>query len=146
MKSLAVAFLFISSASAADLAGRWMNTTDGSLIRFLRVDGSIRQQSSQRFTYPGERTAYSIDQSVIFPDTGSDRLEGSVDFRDSRGCTFKALPVIAEFQSDDTVNVLMTVPRYKFQTITSRENGRPRVSHACRVLEYVEVPVELIRY
>lgn len=160
---LFLSLIFSTGAFATELAGKWRNTTDGSIISFLSVNQSVYQYSSQKFTYPNGSVAYTIDQAVTLPSTGEDKLEGTVDFYDSRGCSFKDLPVIVEFQDARTVNVLMTVPRYKFQTITTGEpyyrprycqgpygtyicgstRVNPSVSHSCRVLEYVDVPVEL---
>ncbi|MES2525962.1 MAG: hypothetical protein V4598_02705 [Bdellovibrionota bacterium] len=139
-----LAFLLIlgsQTAFAGDLSGRWQNSEDGTIVNFIAINGNLRQYNSANYNYPNGRLAYKIDQAITIPHTGGDRLQGKVDFYDSRGCTFKDLPVFAEFQNENTVNFLLTVPRYKFQTITQ---GRS-VRHACRVLEYVEVPVELIR-
>ncbi len=130
MKSLLFLGLILSSqVFAQNLAGRWRNTDDGSLINFLSLDGAIREYSTQKFTNPRGALLYTIGQAVTLPDSGERRVEGFVDFYDSRGCSFEGLPVLVEFQNLRTINVLMTVPRY---------TTRP-----CRVLEYVDVPVEL---
>lgn len=146
MKSFIALFLLSSSAFAYDLGGRWMNTKDGTVVNFIKVKDTYRQYSSASFTDQWGRLQYKIDQNVVIIASGTENLEGSVTFYDSRGCTFKDLPLVVEFQSGNTVSILMTVPRYKFQTITDRTYPRrPTVRHNCRVLEYVDVPVELIR-
>ena len=148
MKLLGI-FLFLGTTSvfAGDLSGRWRNSQDGTVVNFIKINGSYKQHSSARYNYPGGRLAYTIDQAISIPVSDDSWQEGEVAFFDSRGCSFKNLPVTVEFQSSRKVNFLLTVPRYKFQTITTGERFRPRsVRHTCRVLEYVEVPVELIRY
>ncbi len=148
MKFLAAIFILGSfSAFAGDLSGRWRNSEDGTVVNFIRINGSYKQYSSAKYTYPNGRLAYTIDQSISIPVIDDSKLEGSVDFLDSRGCSFKELPVLVEFQDKKRVNFLLTVPRYKFQTITTGDRYNPRsVRNACRVLEYVEVPIELIRF
>lgn len=148
MKLLLIGFLLPTLALAADLTGRWRNTGDGTVVNFLRVGGQIHQYNSSNYTDQWGRLQYKIDQRLTLPATGEERLSGVASFYDSRGCSFKDLPVTLEFQSDVTINVLMTVPRYKFQTLTERRDrySPPTVRTRCRILEYVEVPVELVKW
>lgn len=148
MKTIITLLLVSTSAFAHDLAGRWVNTEDGTVVSFLKIGGEIRQRNTSFYKDQWGRIEYTIEQQLTLPVTGAKRVEGKVTFFDSRGCSFKDLPVVAEFQNESLLNVLVTVPRYKFQTITeSRDRySRPSVRYNCRVLEYVEVPVELERY
>ncbi len=159
---------------ASDLSGLWTRTTgerDQNPVQFILIDGAWRFTSQERFIFEDGRLSHTIDQSVKIQQTNTDFLQGTVDFYDSRGCSFKNLTVKAEFQNADLVNILMTVPRYKYVTISagpSRSYDRPiycwyhgypyryryicgyepaprSVTTECRLLEYVEVPVQLER-
>lgn len=148
MKSVIALLLVSTSAFAYDLSGRWVNTEDGTVVYFLKIGNEFRQRNSSSYNDQWGRLDYTIDQQITLPVTTAGRVEGKVSFFDSRGCSFRDLPVVFEFQNETSVNALVTVPRYKFRTITeSRDRySRPAVRHSCRVLEYVEVPVELSRY
>ena len=160
---------------ASDLSGRWMRAqapAGEKPINFILVDHFYRFTGQERFVFENGELSHTIDQSVKIAYKSDDSLEGTVDFFDSRGCSFKNLSVKAQLQNPDTLNVLMTVPRYKIVTISagsSREERHPvycwdhyyqrryvcghewrpskprSVTHECRLLEYVEVPVQLLR-
>ncbi len=161
-------------AAASDLSGRWNRSNRDhheKPINFIFIDGAYRSNSQERFVFENGRLSHTIDQSVKLIAKDDYTLEGTVDFYDSRGCSFKNLSVKAEFQNEDLVNILMTVPRYKYRTITTRPSGHVRVPvycrdyynhryvcgyrsaprapvsvrHECQLLEYVEVPVQLER-
>lgn len=161
-------------ASASDLSGHWnrSNRSHGEKpVHFIFVDGFFRSTSQERFVFENGRLSHTIDQSVKLKVKEDQTIEGTVDFYDSRGCSFKNLAVKGEFQNEDLLNILMTVPRYKFRTITTRPSGQVRVPvycrdyynrrylcgyrwqnrpatsvrHDCQVLDYVEVPVQLER-
>lgn len=134
----------LAFAQSYDLSGTWMRaggTSDEKLIQFVPVKGKYHYYGQERFVFPYGRLSHTIDQAVSFPMTGGDTLDGTVDFYDSRGCSFKGLPVVAEFQGPNVVNLLMTVPRYQYVRITQGSNVR----YECRLLENVEVPVQLFR-
>lgn len=134
----------LAIAGTYDLSGSWMKaggTSDERPVHFVPVNGKYHYYGQERFVFPYGRLSHTIDQSVNLPMTGGETLTGTVDFYDSRGCSFKALPVIAEFQGPNVVNLLMTVPRYQYVRITTGRNVR----HECRLLEKVEVPVQLYR-
>lgn len=168
-------FLLISNMTlASDLSGLWNRTNRGhgeKPINFIFIDGAYRSNSQERFIFENGRLSHTIDQSVKLVTKDEFTLEGTVDFYDSRGCSFKNLSVKAEFQNEDLVNILMTVPRYQYKTITTRPSGQVRVPvychdyyqrryvcgyrwenraptsvrHECQLLDYVEVPVQLER-
>lgn len=127
----------LAFAGAYDLSGTWMRaggSSDDKPIQFVPVNGKYHYYGQERYVFPYGRLSHTIDQAVTFPMTGTDTLKGTVDFHDSRGCSFKGLPVMAEFQGPNVVNLLMTVPRYQYL-----RNG------TCRLLEEVEVPVQIYR-
>lgn len=139
----------LALAGTFDLGGSWLRSQAGpdeKPIQFISVGTQFRSHSSERFVFENGRLSHTIDQSVKINKTD---LTGTVSFYDSRGCSFKDLDVIVEVQGQDVVNVLMTVPRYKFVTISRTPQNRwerPTVIRTeCRVLEYVEVPVQLYR-
>lgn len=170
MKTL---FVFISlfsfAAMASDLSGQWLNLRDPSAkpISFIKIKDHYYFHSQERFVFPDGRLSHTIDQSVKIKVSNGNTLEGTVDFYDSRGCSFKDYSVVVEFQREDLANVLMSVPRYKFvtTTVTNQQYDRPRYcrdpyhpnrvyicgrepvvisrSSECRLMEKVEVPVEL---
>lgn len=148
MRFLAAAFLLSTSAFAHDLSGRWVNTDDGTVVNFLRIGNEYRQSNTSQYRDQWGRLDYTIQQMMTLPVSSDNTVEGKVSFYDSRGCSFKDLKVVVESRSETSLNVLVTVPRYKFQTITEQRDrySRPTVRFNCRVLEYVEVPVELSRY
>jgi hypothetical protein len=157
------------AALAENLAGTWINADApaGRPISFVKVNGAFHHHSRESFVFDSGALSHTIDQTVTL--SGHASLAGSADFFDSRGCVFKDLPVVAEFESEDVVNVLMTVPRYKFvvTTVTREDQDRPRwcripypgyghyvcgrereiVSRRgeCELLEHVSVPVRLLR-
>lgn len=136
--------IYNAFANTYDLSGIWLRaggTTDEKPVHFVPVNGNYHYYGQERFVYPYGRLSHTIDQAVTLPMSGGDTLTGTVDFYDSRGCSFKALPVIAEFQGPDVVNLLMTVPRYQYVRITTGSNDR----YECRLLEKVQVPVQLFR-
>lgn len=142
----------LALAESFDLRGSWMRTNaqEGEKpIQFIQVGEIVRSYSQERFVFPDGRLSYTIDQSVKIQVAEGHVLQGTVDFYDSRGCSFKDLAVVVDIQSYNTINVLMTVPRYKFVTISQAPANRwerPTVLRTeCRVLEYVDVPVQLYR-
>jgi hypothetical protein len=135
-----------------DLRGSWIRTNaqEGEKpIQFILVADAYRSYSQERFVFENGRLSHTIDQSVKIQKSEGAELNGTVDFYDSRGCTFKNLKVIVDIQNEQTINVLMTVPRYKFVTYSRTPENRwerPTVIRTeCRILEYVEVPVQLYR-
>lgn len=149
-QALIVSLLTLSfSAMAAksfDLRGSWYRTEDYGFeapIEFVLIKGQYRTTTQERFVDHWGRLLYTIAQNIRLTRVSDDKFEGTVDFLDSRGCSFKNLPVSAEVQNHYVIGVLMTVPRYKFATV-SRAGQLLRTE--CRVLEYVEVPVQLNRY
>ena len=177
-KSISLLFLLVSfSTLAADfnLRGLWSKTTAGpeeKPVRFVLVDGVFHTYSQERFVYPNGQLAYTIDQAVKVTVSPEGVVKGSVDFYDSRGCSFHGYQVKGEFQHENLVGLLMTVPRYKVLTITAgnhryqrpiycettspyypyvyryvcgRDTSHLSVSRECQLLEKVEVPVELER-
>ena len=134
----------LAFASTYDLSGTWLRAggnSDDRPINFVRVGGKYRYHGQERYFFPYGRLSHTIDQSVSLNFTGEDTLSGTVDFYDSRGCSFKAYVVLAEFQGPNVVNLLMTVPRYQYVRITQGANVR----YECRLLETVEVPVQIYR-
>lgn len=134
----------LAFASGYDLSGTWMRaggSSDERPVNFVPVSGKYRYYGQERFVFPYGRVSHTIDQAVSLPVTGEEILEGTVDFYDSRGCSFKGYSVVAEFQGPNVVNLLMTVPRYQYVRITQGSSVR----HECRLLEKVEVPVQLFR-
>lgn len=142
----------VALAESFDLRGYWMRTNAGEgekPVQFIKVGNTFRSFTQERHVFENGRLSHTIDQSVKIQEAEGTTLEGTVDFYDSRGCSFKALSVIVDLQGENTINVLMTVPRYKFVTISRTPTNRwerPTVLRTeCRVLEYVEVPVQLYR-
>jgi hypothetical protein len=163
------AFLILSltalalSAEANELGGLWQDSDTGSTIRFVSVKGMDRFTSTQKFVHPNGNYLYSTTKILQVPRTGKNSRMGSISYYDSRGCSFENLPVNVEFQTDDEVNLLITTPRYKFQTLTTTRDeyntcrtaagyyyrcGRPRptVSHRCKILDYIQEPFALSRH
>lgn len=162
----------MTSAFAQELSGTWRKT-DGSEskpVQFIKVNGQYYFHGQERFVYPDGQLSHTIDQSLKITAFDEVSFKGTVDFFDSRGCVYKNLPVVGEFQNEDLINVLMTVPRYKVVTITTSRNDpyeRPRycplpyprhgyyvcgvqqevISRRteCQLLENIEVPVQLER-
>lgn len=128
-----------------DLRGAWYRT-DGYYterpVEFILLKDYYYTETTEVFYYPGRRGSYSIKQSIKLR---KDTLEGTVTFFDSRGCSFRNLPVLGEVQGPNAVGFLITVPRYKFRTVTKASTGEV-LRNECRILEYVEVPVRLNRY
>ena len=153
--------LFISLSSFAetsfDLSGMWLRsgaTSDERPLQFILINKQYHYHGTERFIFEDGRPSHTIEQNVKLSRVSEDVLEGSVDFFDSRGCSFKGLPVKAQFMNENTVNVLMTVPRYKHVTVTRSRDGDRYYPHRrviisshteCRLLEHVEVPVQLLR-
>lgn len=140
------------ASESFDLRGSWMRTNaqEGErAIQFIAIGDTYRAQSQERFVFENGRLSHTIDQSVKIKKAEGSELHGTVDFFDSRGCSFKDLAVIVDIQNDRTINVLMTVPRYKFVTYSQTPVNRwerPTVLRTeCRVLEYVESVVQLYR-
>lgn len=116
-----------------DLSGKWFSSRqdNGNMIEFIKVRDSYHFHSQEKFVDREGRRLYTIDQSVKIEAGSGPVLTGTVDFYDSRGCTFKGLSVVVEFQHLNVANILMTVPRY-------RHIG-------CEVVEYIDIPVQLFR-
>ncbi len=176
MKKLIPILLTLTSSAMAqefDLAGNWVSTTSQDLLRFISMENNFHFSSQERFVFPNRTLSHTIDQHVVIPKSYARSIQGSVNFYDSRGCSFKNLPVKVYFETPEVVNVLMTVPRYVVQRIsTGPVNGyyrpvyctapgrygrtphqyicgseyvRPNVRVECRLLEHVELPVQLVR-
>lgn len=172
MKFLIIASMLISSAFAQELSGNWIKTDDHSAkpIQFIKVNGQYYFHGQERYVFPDGQLSHTIDQSLKITSFDEVSFKGTVDFFDSRGCTYKDLPVVGEFQNEDVINVLMTVPRYKVVTITTSRNDpyeRPRFCPLpypqrgyyvcgvqqvilsrrteCQLLENIEIPVQLER-
>lgn len=178
MKKLLILLLTFPLTSWAldyDLSGVWISSSSSPdhPVEFIPVDGVFHYYSQETYVFPNREVSHTIDQSLKVISDNSPIIEGSVDFYDSRGCSFKDLPVKGEFAGKDVVNFLVTVPRYKtvrittgptsgyyrpiyctapgrygrrpYQYICDHEYVRPNVRTECRLLEYVEVPVQLKR-
>ena len=133
MKMLFILMFLPAFAIAADLSGKWYteNIQDPP-VQFIKVGKVFHFHSQERVIFQDGRPSHTIDQNVTLSRISETEFQGLVSFYDSRGCTFKDLEVMAEFQDDNTLNVLMTVPRYQY--------GRN-----CLLLETVQVPVQLKR-
>lgn len=151
MKIILILSLLLSTAIAAetfDLRGAWYRLGDHyweKPVEFILVNGEYRTQSREKFFNRYGQLLYTIDQAVKLTEKAPGKFQGSVDFYDSRGCSFKALPVSGEAQDLNSVGFLMTVPRYKFRTVTKVTTGEV-IRTECVVLETVESPVTLYRY
>ncbi|WP_408096264.1 hypothetical protein ACJVC5_14590 [Peredibacter sp. HCB2-198] len=175
--TLVVGFISFSAlAEDFDLRGLWMRTIaepEERPLTFIQVNGVYYTRSQERFVYPNGTLSHTIDQSVKLTVTPEGEVNGTVDFFDSRGCSYRNLPVTGEFQSADLIGFLMTVPRYRIVTITAGnhsryqhpiycdahipyypyryryicgyENRQLSVSRECQLIETVEVPVQLQR-
>jgi hypothetical protein len=151
---------------ASQLSGVWENTETGTSVKFVSINGSDHAQVREDYRNREGQIAYTITQSVRVPHSQSSVRKGEVDFYDSRGCSYKKLPVTFEFSNDYEVNVLMTVPRYKVTNQTTYTNeyrtrycrsrhgsyyvcGRYRIpkdiKFTCELIEHVEVPVTLLK-
>lgn len=171
-------FLCLISSSFAsvftDLQGNWLRSgsaPDERPVVFIKVNGNYYFHGQDKYVFENGKLSHTIDQSVKVTMISDNFFEGTVDFFDSRGCTYKALKVVGEFVQNDVVNVLMTVPRYKVVTRTVTRNDsreRPRFcpvpypgrgyyvcgterevisrTTSCELLETVEVPVQLLRF
>jgi hypothetical protein len=170
-----LSFLFVSFAFAgvnSELNGWWRNTdrSDEKPVQFIKVNGQYYFHGQERFVFPDGQLSHTIDQSLKISSFDEVSFKGTVDFFDSRGCSYKDLAVTGEFQNEDVINVLMTVPRYKVVTITVSRNDpyeRPRFCPVpypgrgtyvcgvqqvvisrrteCQLLETIEIPVQLER-
>lgn len=176
MKKILLLLLTLTSSALAqdfNLSGDWISTNSHHSLKFILVGNTYHLSSQERFVYPNRSLSHTIDQHLKVPRLHTRSIKGSVDFYDSRGCSFKDLPVKIYFESPDVVNVLMTVPRYVVQKITtgpvdgyyrpryctapgrygrpsyqyicSSEYVRPSVRVECRLLEHIEIPVQLER-
>lgn len=176
-KSIALIFLLVSFSTLAtdfNLRGLWSNPTAGpeeKPVRFIQVDGVYHAHTQERFVYPNGQLAYTIDQAVKVTVGPEGKVAGTVDFYDSRGCSFHDYKVKGEFQHEDAVGLLMTVPRYKMVTITAGnhyrrpmycvstspyypyvyryicgyDQGHLSITRECQLVDKVQVPVELER-
>lgn len=161
--------LLTSWAQAFELVGFWKNleSPGEKPLQFIKISNAYHFHSQERFVFPDGAVSHTIDQSVKLVQASETTLTGSVDFYDSRGCSFKNFPVTVEFQNADVASVLMTVPRYQYVTTTVYRPDsyeRPRYCRypggiyicgsepvvisrrsECRLLETVEIPVTLER-
>ena len=166
------------SASAQSLEGQWAilgNEAPEALVRFVSVDGNFFSHTQESFVFPNGNLSHTIDQSVKLT-VKNGKIEGAVDFFDSRGCSYRDYKVSGEFRSGSEVAMVMTIPRYKLVTITTGPTGyyydRPLYCWArspyypyrsyryicgydqavrstrteCRLVDTVQVPVSLQRY
>lgn len=176
MKMLIVVLLTLASSALAqefNLSGGWISTHTQELVRFIPLENNYHFSSQEKFVFPNGTLSHTIDQHVVLPKISNRSIQGSVDFYDSRGCSFRNLPVQIYFETPEVVNVLMSVPRYVVQRIsTGPVNGyhrpvyctapgrygrtpyryicgseyvRPNVRVECRLLEQVETAVQLVR-
>ncbi|WPU63213.1 hypothetical protein [Peredibacter starrii] len=159
-----------------DLRGLWKRSNaqpEERPLTFIQVNGVYHTHSQERFVYPNGALSHTIDQSVKVTVTPNGEVKGTVDFYDSRGCSYRNLAVTGEFQTADQIGFVMTVPRYKVVTITAGNHSRYQhpiycdahipyypyryryicgyenrplsVSRECQLIETVDVPVSLQR-
>lgn len=136
------------AAETFDLRGAWYRSEGyytEKPIEFVLINEEYRTYTQEQFVNQWRQVLYTIDQTLKLTKSSETTFKGTVDFFDSRGCSFKALPVSGEVQNTNVIGILMTVPRYKFRTVTKAQTGEI-IRTECRVLEYVEVPVSLYRY
>jgi hypothetical protein len=154
---------------AKDLSGVWYDASEphGKPIRFIKFKDTFQFTGKEKFVFENGSFSHSIDQTVKLKFISENEIEGSIDVFDSRGCTFKNLPAVGEFQNDREVSFILTYPRYNvvkittgptnpyyrnvyctnsygYQYICGRERVKPSVRYECKLIENVEVPV-LIR-
>lgn len=170
MKKLILLLSLISfSTFAQTYEGDWV-THDGHEVYFTKVDSTYYSHTEEKFVFPNGNLSHTINQSVKFTVNPEGKIEGSVDFYDSRGCSFRDYKVSGELHSENEMSILMAVPRYQFRRITVGYPGRyydrpvfcwspyghyryicgyermPQSSHTeCHLLEKVDVPVTLKR-
>jgi hypothetical protein len=173
--SLLFILLGLSTATFAmnySLKGKWRLEGErfSKPLIFMEFDGVTHEYTQQKFVNPNGTLQYTIDQALKLVPSSDGGYEGTVDFYDSRGCSFTDLPVIVSFISKEAVNVLMTVPRYKVLKITTghsssydgplycqgvnpypyryvcgRQSDLKSTRTECELLETIEVPVRLNR-
>lgn len=181
MKTLLLTLLVLvsTSAFAFNLEGQWGiqgNEYEEGAVRFMSVDGASFAHTQESFVFPNGNLSHTIDQSVKVTVSPEGKIEGTVDFYDSRGCSYKDYKVSGEFRSNDEVNFVMTIPRYKIVQITvghagyyydrplfcwarsayypyqsyryicGREQAHRSTRQECRLVETVQVPVSLLRF
>lgn len=113
------------SASAQSLEGQWAilgNEAPEALVRFISVDGNYFAHTKETVVFPNGNLSHTIDQSVKLS-VKDGKIEGTVDFFDSRGCSYRDYKVSGEFRSQDEASLVMTIPRYKLVTITTGPTG-----------------------
>jgi len=163
-------FSFALLASDFTLNGTWFNVSDTNSkpIRFIKMGDVFHFTGQERFVYQNGTLSHTIDQTVKLKINGSQTITGTVDVFDSRGCSYKGLPVQGEIQSDNEVALLLTYPRYRVVKITfgpkdpyyrnvyctnyygyryvcGRERIGPNTRTECELVEKVEVPVLIKR-
>jgi hypothetical protein len=145
-------YAFACAAESFDLQGFWIRSNARQFerpIQFIRIGTTFRAQTQERFYFENGRLSHTIDQLVKIQMSEGLELHGTVDFFDSRGCSFKNNNLLVDIQNNQTINVLMTVPRYIYQKFTNSPNNnweRPTLIRTdCRILEFVEVAAQLYR-
>jgi hypothetical protein len=123
--------LLSSSAFAADLAGKWLNTSDRSVMNFTRIGRDYNEHTTVQYSYPNGLPAYTFAKVLTAHQTSENSLKGKIDFVDSRGCSFRQYPVTLEFKDNNLIHVQMTVPHYQIG--------------GCAVLNYTEISFDLMR-
>lgn len=169
---LALAASLSSFAQSIVMEGKWRLESDrfSKPLVFMEIDNVTHEYSQEKFMNPNGTLAYTIDQAVKLIPSETGGYEGSVDFFDSRGCSYRDLAIKVEFTSPNGANILMTVPRYKVKKITTghssrydgplfcqganpypyryvcgRQSDLRSTRTECELVETVEIPVRLIR-
>src|SRR5690606_25959208 len=122
--------LLISFSAFASIEGLWQVLDhQESKVRFIEVDSTYYSHTQEKFVYPDGNLSHTIDQSVKLTVTEG-KVRGSVDFFDSRGCSYQGYEVAGKLTSENSLSLLMTVPRYRLVKITTGSIGssyqRPR--------------------
>jgi hypothetical protein len=163
-------FSFASVARDFTLSGTWFNASETNTkpIRFIKIGDVFHFNGQERFVHQNGTLSHTIDQTVKLKINGSQVITGTVDVFDSRGCSYKGLPVQGEIQNNNEVALLLTYPRYRVVKITvgptnphyrnvyctnyygyryvcGRERVEPNTRTECELLENVEVPVLIKR-
>lgn len=131
---LFINYLPIANSSVSkDLSGEWYSNNGHEYpFNLVTVGGTTYNHGETKYVYPDGRLAYIGTQSSKLNLSGDgSSIVGTSDFFDSRGCSYTNMPITGTLRDEDTIHLVIDIPRYAYVTTTRSRRVRRHMPTYC---------------
>lgn len=129
-----ITYLPIANSNVfSDLSGEWYsNNGQNDPISLVTVDGTTYFHGETKYLYPDGRLAYiGTQSSKLNLSADGSSIVGTIDFFDSRGCSYTNMAIRGNLTGGDTLHLVVDIPRYSYVRITRSRRARRRMPRYC---------------